>query len=80
MLFLYIPLHLQVSGDESITLGTREHGVQLNIITGLEEEGRRTKKKKLAQITGKNRKRKSSSATKWTRPRYLLKCLHDTFF
>lgn len=39
-------LYLQVPDDEIIILGTTEHGVLLNIITGLEGEGRRTKKKK----------------------------------
>lgn len=40
-------LHLQVPDDESIILGTTEHGVLLNFITGLERGGRRTKAKKM---------------------------------
>jgi len=39
-------LYLQVPDDESIILGTTEHGMQLNLITGLEWESRRTQKKK----------------------------------
>lgn len=70
MLFLY----LQVPYDENITLGTREYGVQLNIITELRKVGEQ-KGRKLTQPTHKNKKRKNSSATKWARFKYLLKCL-----
>lgn len=56
MLFLY----LQVPYDENITLGTREYGVQLNIITELRKVGEQ-KGRKLTQPTHKNKKRKSSS-------------------
>lgn len=41
MLFLY----LQVPDNDSILLNTTEHGLQLNITTGLQGQGRRTKKK-----------------------------------
>lgn len=41
MLFLY----LQVPYDENITLGTREYGVQLNIITGLRKAGEQKEEK-----------------------------------
>lgn len=37
-------LYLQVPDDESIILVTTEYRVQLNVITGLEGEGRRTEK------------------------------------
>lgn len=66
-------LYLQVPDDESILSGTTEHGEQLHHTTRLEWEGRRTKKRR--KLPGKNRQRKSSSATKWTGCKYLLKCL-----
>lgn len=43
MLFLY----LRVPDNDSILLNTTEHGLQLNITTELQGQGRRTKKKNI---------------------------------